>query len=255
MSRLLSPSSSVASIPVWRRFISLRHWRAGRTLHAAAFPDTSRRSFPTVTARRAPLSAARHPTEPCTPRALPGHFNASTSKTYSHETPRLPGLGPPFGSRPAPFLLPFPQRKPHPAATAREKDLLAEAGRVLQTSSSTIQRQPPQLRSPRAQRNRVRRRKPEAVEVTSPKLYVGNLSYDATESDLFELFNGVGSVQNAEVVTHKHNDKSKGFGFVTMMTIDEAKRAVIELHDKEFMGRKLVVSGAKTGERETNYRG
>jgi RNA recognition motif-containing protein len=98
-------------------------------------------------------------------------------------------------------------------------------------------------------------RKPEEVEVTSPKLYVGNLSYDASESDLFELFNGVGSVQNAEVVTHKHNDKSKGFGFVTMMTTDEAKRAVIELHDKEFMGRKLVVSGAKTGDREPNYRG
>src|SRR5947208_16764592 len=43
-------------------------------------------------------------------------------------------------------------------------------------------------------------RKPESVEVTSPRLYVGNLSFDATESDLFELFNVVGSVQNAEVV-------------------------------------------------------
>jgi len=98
-------------------------------------------------------------------------------------------------------------------------------------------------------------RKPEAVEVTSPKLYVGNLSYDATESDLFELFKGVGTVKNAEIVAHKYNEKSKGFGFVTMTTIDEAKRAVTELHDKEFMGRKLVVSGAKTGEREPNYRG
>src|SRR5437763_11334325 len=36
-------------------------------------------------------------------------------------------------------------------------------------------------------------RKPEAVEVTTPRLYVGNLSFDATESDLFELFNGVGA--------------------------------------------------------------
>ena len=98
-------------------------------------------------------------------------------------------------------------------------------------------------------------RKPEAVEVTSPKLYVGNLSYDATESDLFELFKGVGSVKNAEIVSNKHNEKSKGFGFVTMNTIDESKRAVVELHDKEFMGRKLVVSGAKSGEREPNYRG
>ena len=98
-------------------------------------------------------------------------------------------------------------------------------------------------------------RKPESVEVTSPKLYVGNLSYDATESDLLELFNGVGIVKTAEVVTHKYNEKSKGFGFVTMTTIEEAKRAVVELHDKPFMGRKLVVSGAKTTEREPNYRG
>ncbi|MDR3403571.1 MAG: RNA-binding protein [Chthoniobacter sp.] len=98
-------------------------------------------------------------------------------------------------------------------------------------------------------------RKPESVEVTSPKLYIGNLSYEATESDLFELFNGVGVVKSAEIVTHKYNEKSKGFGFVTMSATDEAKRAVIELHDKEFMGRKLVVSGAKTTEREPNYRG
>jgi hypothetical protein len=91
-------------------------------------------------------------------------------------------------------------------------------------------------------------RKPEPIEVTSPRLYVGNLSFDATESDLFELFNGVGHVQNAEVVTYRHNQRSKGFAFVHMQTIDEAKRAVDELHDKEFLGRKLVVSGAKTSE-------
>ena len=91
-------------------------------------------------------------------------------------------------------------------------------------------------------------RKPEPVEVSSPRLYVGNLSFDATESDLFELFNGVGHVQNAEVVSYRHNQRSKGFAFVQMQTIEEAKRAVEELHDKEFLGRKLVVSGAKTAE-------
>jgi hypothetical protein len=89
-------------------------------------------------------------------------------------------------------------------------------------------------------------RKPEAVEVTSPKLYVGNLSFDATESDLTELFAGTGAVTSAEIVTNKQTEKSKGFAFVTMTTVDEAKRAVTELHDKDFMGRKLVVSGAKT---------
>ncbi len=88
-------------------------------------------------------------------------------------------------------------------------------------------------------------RKPEAVDVTSPRLYVGNLSFDATESDLSELFSGVGQVVTAEVVSHKQTQRSKGFAFVQMQTIDEAKRAVTELHDKDFMGRKLVVSGAK----------
>jgi RNA recognition motif-containing protein len=91
-------------------------------------------------------------------------------------------------------------------------------------------------------------RKPESVEVTTPRLYVGNLSFEATESDLFELFNGVGQVQNAEVVTYKHNQRSKGFAFVQMNTVEEAQRAVTELHDKEFLGRKLLVSGAKSSE-------
>jgi len=95
-------------------------------------------------------------------------------------------------------------------------------------------------------------RKPEAVEVTTPRLYVGNLAFEATESDLFELFNGVGQVQNAEVVTYKHNERSKGFAFVQMQSIEEAKRAVDELHDKEFLGRKLVVSGAKSDSHSRN---
>ncbi len=88
--------------------------------------------------------------------------------------------------------------------------------------------------------------------MSTPKLYVGNLSFDATETDLEELFNGVGQVQMAEVVSNKYTQKSKGFAFVTMLTVDEARRAVTELHDKDFMGRKLVVSGAKTGDRENH---
>jgi RNA recognition motif-containing protein len=81
--------------------------------------------------------------------------------------------------------------------------------------------------------------------VTTPRVYVGNLSFDATESDLMELFSGVGSVQNVEVVCNRETQRSKGFGFVTLSSIEEAKRAVDELHDKEYMSRKLVVSGAK----------
>ena len=115
-----------------------------------------------------------------------------------------------------------------------------------QSSRNGQQQQRPQEHSRPA-------RKPESVEVTSPRLYVGNLSFEATESDLFELFNGVGHVQNAEVVSYRHNQRSKGFAFVQMQTIEEAKRAVDELHDKEFLGRKLVVSGAKSSEREPSH--
>ncbi len=96
-------------------------------------------------------------------------------------------------------------------------------------------------------------RAPEAVEVTTERLYVGNLSYDASESDLTELFTGVGTVASAEVVCHRRTQRSKGYAFVRMNTIDEARRAVEVLHDKDFMGRKLVVSGAKSsGIRESD---
>ena len=108
---------------------------------------------------------------------------------------------------------------------------------------------PKQQRAPRAERPEGaaprQSRKPERIEVTTPRVYVGNLSFDASESDLQELFSGVGSVQNVEIVSNRETHRSKGFGFVQLTSVEEAKRAVDELHDKEYMGRKLVVSGAK----------
>lgn len=95
-------------------------------------------------------------------------------------------------------------------------------------------------RAPRAPRPPI-----PAGEVTTDRLYVGNLSYDATESDLFELFSGVGQVKNSEVVVNSRTERSKGFAFVTMASIEQAKRAVEELNGKEFMGRQLQVNGAK----------
>lgn len=84
-----------------------------------------------------------------------------------------------------------------------------------------------------------------STEVLNERLYVGNLSYDATESDLFELFSGSGSVKNAEVVVNSRTQRSKGFAFVTMTTLDSAKKAVADLNGKDFMGRPLIVGGAK----------
>lgn len=82
--------------------------------------------------------------------------------------------------------------------------------------------------------------------MTSGRLYVGNLDYDAGETELDELFKGVGNVLSAEVVTNARTQQSKGFAFVEMGSIDEAKRAVEILDDEEFMGRKLIVSGARS---------
>ncbi len=84
------------------------------------------------------------------------------------------------------------------------------------------------------------------AEVTSARLYVGNLDYSTGEAELEDLFKGAGNVLSAEVVTNPRTQQSKGFAFVEMGSIDEAKRAVETLDDQEFMGRRLVVSGARS---------
>jgi len=90
---------------------------------------------------------------------------------------------------------------------------------------------------------------PVPQEITTPKLYVGNLSYEALESDLFDLFSKVGAVKNVEVVMDRQSNRSKGFGFVEMDDLERAKEAAEKLNRTEFMGRQIVVSGAKTERR------
>lgn len=92
--------------------------------------------------------------------------------------------------------------------------------------------------------NRPRGGDPSTVE--NRRVYVGNLSYDSTENDIEELFKGVGAVRTVEIVYNRKTHRSKGYGFVEMIDIDEAKRTVEVLHDQFFMGRKLTVSGAKS---------
>jgi len=90
---------------------------------------------------------------------------------------------------------------------------------------------------------------PDAVVI--PRLYVGNLAYETAESDLFDLFSKVGSVKNVELVIDRRSNRSKGFGFVEMAELETAKKAVMEIHRSEFMGRQIIVSGAKSERRET----
>lgn len=133
---------------------------------------------------------------------------------------------------------PTPKRIVRPVSpTAKNRDTPRDT-----TSERTSAPKKTERREPRA---KPESRAPELRDVVSGRLYVGNLSYDATENDLMDLFNGVGQVQSAEVVSHKRTMRSKGYAFVQMLSIDEARRAVDVLHDKDFMGRALVVSGAK----------
>jgi RNA recognition motif-containing protein len=112
-------------------------------------------------------------------------------------------------------------------------------------------------RTPHAERaerpDRPRREAPKAdptpQEIVSPKLYVGNLAYEAAESDLFDLFSKVGAVKNVEVAMDRHANRSKGFGFVEMETLETAKEAAAKLNRTDFMGRQIVVSGAKVDKR------
>ena len=90
---------------------------------------------------------------------------------------------------------------------------------------------------------------PTPQEIVSPKLYVGNLSYDAAESDLFDLFSKVGAVKNVEIAMDRHANRSKGFGFVEMETLETAKEAAAKLNRTDFLGRQIVVSGAKVDKR------
>ncbi len=94
--------------------------------------------------------------------------------------------------------------------------------------------------------------KPELVltEVTSSRLYVGNLSYDTVESDLFDLFSKEGSVKNVEVIMDRRSNRCKGFGFVEMESLEKAIAVSQKLNRTEFMGRQILVMGAKSERRE-----
>lgn len=76
------------------------------------------------------------------------------------------------------------------------------------------------------------------------KLYVGNLSYSATEDDIKGLFEKYGTVRSAEIVKDRYSGQSKGFGFVEMGAAEEAQKC-LDLNGQEFLGRNLNVSEAR----------
>ena len=77
------------------------------------------------------------------------------------------------------------------------------------------------------------------------KLYVGNLGYDVSSSDLEKLVSEHGTVESAEVISDRTTGQSKGFGFVEMSSTEEADAAIKALNGQEFGGRAITVNEAK----------
>ena len=82
----------------------------------------------------------------------------------------------------------------------------------------------------------------------STKLYVGNLSYDATENDLRDVFGAHGPVDEVKIVMDRDTGRARGFGFVTMNTEEGAKAAIAALNGKDWNGRPLTVNEARPRE-------
>jgi RNA recognition motif-containing protein len=82
----------------------------------------------------------------------------------------------------------------------------------------------------------------------SMRLYVGNLSYDVTNSQLEDLFREYGDVRSAQVVMDRDTGRSKGFGFVEMSDDNAARGAIAGLNEKDFDGRPLTVNEARPRE-------
>jgi cold-inducible RNA-binding protein len=80
-------------------------------------------------------------------------------------------------------------------------------------------------------------------------IYVGNLSYSMSDSELREAFAGFGEVSSAKVLMDRETGRSRGFGFVEMPNQSEAEAAITQLNGKEVGGRALRVNEARPKER------
>ena len=80
------------------------------------------------------------------------------------------------------------------------------------------------------------------------KMYVGNLSYDATDTEIRELFEAHGTVSDVFIVKDRESGRPRGFAFVTMSEKSEMDAAIEALNGAEFMGRNLAINEARPRE-------
>jgi RNA recognition motif-containing protein len=77
------------------------------------------------------------------------------------------------------------------------------------------------------------------------KLYVGNLPYNTTESELSDVFAAFGEVESIRIITDRDTGRSKGFGFVELADRAAAEQAMADLNDSELGGRRIKVNEAR----------
>ena len=76
-------------------------------------------------------------------------------------------------------------------------------------------------------------------------LYVGNLPYSISESDLKDLFSAFGEVTSVKIIKDNYSNQSKGFGFVEMPSNSDGQNAIKELNEKTVQDRKIIVNEAR----------
>lgn len=86
----------------------------------------------------------------------------------------------------------------------------------------------------------------------STKLYVGNLPYETTETDLQALFESAGQVNTVNVVRDRATGQARGFAFVEMADVEAARKAIAELDKHQYGGRSLTVNEARPMEARGN---
>jgi cold-inducible RNA-binding protein len=90
-------------------------------------------------------------------------------------------------------------------------------------------------------------------EKMSMKLYVGNLSFETSSSDLQTLFAQTGTVESASVIEDRETGRSRGFGFIEMSTKEEGAAAIQKFNGQEVGGRALKVNEAKAREERVGF--
>jgi RNA recognition motif-containing protein len=100
----------------------------------------------------------------------------------------------------------------------------------------------------------INREFPDIGVFMAANIYVGNISWNASEDELRDLFTQYGEVSSARIISDKMTGRSRGFGFVEMVDSEAAQSAISALNESDWLGRTIRVNEAENRERRPNNR-